>query len=53
MVKNLNIKKPRIGIVYPGQRWVELNGSFTVDELRTLALEIEKKYKKVVSGSTK
>jgi len=43
--------KERIGKVYPGQGWIELHGAFTSAELRILAQNIEKEYKKANGGN--
>ena len=40
-------KEPdKVGPVFVGQKWVELNGTFTFDELRDLANRIEKSFNK-------
>lgn len=38
-------KKPRIGLTFRGQAWVELHGEFTPAQLKALADEIEKNCK--------
>lgn len=38
-------KKPRIGLTFRGQAWVELHGEFTPTQLKALADEIEKNCK--------
>lgn len=39
--------KKRIGKMFDAQKWVELHGMFTPQELRMLADQIDKNYKKV------
>ena len=41
----------RIGETYAGQGWIELHGSFTFDELKLLAQNVEKEYRKAKSGN--
>jgi hypothetical protein len=43
--------KVRIGNMYPGQAWIELHGSFTYQELRLLAQNVEKEYMKARNGN--
>jgi len=43
----LEVEKPRIGKIYPGQHWIELHGAFNPAELRLIAIELEKEIKKI------
>jgi len=40
-----------IGKTYAGQGWIELHGSFTFDELHSIAQKVEESYRKVKNGS--
>jgi hypothetical protein len=42
--------KERIGKTFAGQGWVELHGTFTFDELKILAQNVEKEYRKANNG---
>lgn len=41
----MEIKK-RIGIIVPGQAWIELHGAFNAYELRDLAMTVEEHHRK-------
>lgn len=45
--------KERIGKTYAGQGWIELHGTFTYDELKILAQNVEKEYRKANNGNSK
>jgi len=43
--------KERIGKTFVGQGWIELHGTFTYAELRLIAQNVEKEYRKANNGN--
>ncbi len=46
-------EREKIGTLYVGQKWVELHGAFTYNELRDLANRVEKTFNKAFKNGNK
>ncbi len=49
----MSVNKKIIKDIVVGQGWIELEGAFTFDELRSIAQRVEKNYLKARNGNKK